>query len=127
VTLDSIVQRVIKKHEERAEKGMAKYGVNLDRQDLTFSEWVNHLQEELMDATLYAEKLKQEGHSEIINVMIQIMYLMIPPKHVDAFTDWLNHPINNVEFKGEKPIDGLKRGDVSKVKHMLDDINYGVN
>ena len=30
------------------------------RDDLNLIEWLNHLQEELMDATLYIEKLKSE-------------------------------------------------------------------
>ena len=40
--------------------GYLKYGTNLDRTDLTKLQWINHLQEELMDACLYLEKLKQE-------------------------------------------------------------------
>jgi hypothetical protein len=31
----------------------------LDREDLSVVEWINHTQEELMDATLYLEKLKK--------------------------------------------------------------------
>jgi hypothetical protein len=41
-------------------KGQAKYGTNLDRKDVDLEGWLNHLQEELMDATLYIEKLKKE-------------------------------------------------------------------
>ena len=32
----------------------------MDRNDLEILEWIDHLQEELMDATLYLEKLKKE-------------------------------------------------------------------
>ena len=32
----------------------------MERNDLNLLEWLNHLQEELMDATLYIEKLKDE-------------------------------------------------------------------
>ena len=45
---------------ERSSVGIEKYGTTLDRQDLSTLEWLKHLQEELMDATLYIEKLKQE-------------------------------------------------------------------
>jgi hypothetical protein len=38
---------------------MAKYGVNLDRTDLTMLQWIQHAQEEHMDAILYLEKIKQ--------------------------------------------------------------------
>ena len=57
---DSIVKSVIKNFEKRSIMGYLKYGTNLDRTDLTKLQWINHLQEELMDACLYLEKLKQE-------------------------------------------------------------------
>ena len=57
---DSIVESVLNKFKERSEEGINKYGVTLDRKDLSPLEWLNHLQEELMDATLYIERLKKE-------------------------------------------------------------------
>jgi len=55
---DTIVESVIEQFKQRSEVGINKYGVTLDRKDLTPLEWMNHLQQELMDATLYIEKLK---------------------------------------------------------------------
>jgi len=57
---DKIVESVLDKFKERSKKGIDKYGVTLDREDLSGLEWLTHLQEELMDATLYIEKLKKE-------------------------------------------------------------------
>ena len=57
--MDSIVKSVIKQFTKRAEFGEKKYGVNLDREDLKFHEWVTHMKEELMDAILYLEKLEK--------------------------------------------------------------------
>lgn len=57
--MDSIVLSVLEKFKQRSEVGQRKYGTNLDRTDLTFLEWANHMQEELMDAILYLEKLKK--------------------------------------------------------------------
>jgi len=57
---DSIVKSVLSKFKQRSKEGIKKYGVTLDRKDLSGLEWLNHLQEELMDATLYIEKLKKE-------------------------------------------------------------------
>ncbi len=37
---------------------LIKYGVTMMRDDLTSLQWLNHLQEELMDATLYLERLR---------------------------------------------------------------------
>ena len=39
--------------------GKAKYGVDLDRTDLTLLEWIEHAKQEHMDAILYLEKIKQ--------------------------------------------------------------------
>ena len=57
--LDSIVKSVLDKFVQRSLVGKKKYNTDLDRTDLTILEWVQHTQEELMDATLYLEKLKQ--------------------------------------------------------------------
>lgn len=62
--IDTIVESVVKKFQQRSEIGIKKYGKTLDRNDLNFIEWVNHLQEELMDAILYAEKLKQDANTK---------------------------------------------------------------
>jgi hypothetical protein len=61
---DTIVESVIKQFKDRSDVGIAKYGVTLNREDLSTLEWLKHLQEELMDATLYIEKLKQEFNNK---------------------------------------------------------------
>jgi hypothetical protein len=58
--LDSCVTAVIEQFTQRAETGQRKYGTNLDRTDLNIQDWILHLQQELMDATLYLERLKKE-------------------------------------------------------------------
>ena len=55
---DKYVQSVKEKFEQRSQTGIKKYNTTLEREDLNFLDWLNHLQEELMDATLYIEKLK---------------------------------------------------------------------
>ena len=57
---DSIVTSVIDQFLSRSRKGKAKYGVDLDRTDLTLLEWIEHAKQEHMDAILYLEKIKQE-------------------------------------------------------------------
>ena len=57
---DSVVEQVKDKFTKRSDIGIAKYGTTLDRGDLSLVDWLNHLQEELMDATLYIQKLKNE-------------------------------------------------------------------
>jgi len=58
--LDSIVTTIIDQFKIRSAKGKAKYGVDLDRKDLSLIEWIEHAKQEHMDAILYLEKIKQE-------------------------------------------------------------------
>jgi tRNA A37 threonylcarbamoyladenosine biosynthesis protein TsaE len=58
--MDKIVENVMAKYRQRSEVGIAKYGTTLDENKATLIEWLTHLQEELMDATLYIEKLKSD-------------------------------------------------------------------
>lgn len=55
--MSKIEKQVADKIMQRAEFGKKKYGVTMDKADLSFMAWINHLQEELMDATVYIEKL----------------------------------------------------------------------
>ena len=58
--MSKIEDAVAKKLLLRAKIGEKKYGTTMERNDLSLEEWLNHLQEELLDATVYLEKLKQE-------------------------------------------------------------------
>ena len=58
---DTIVKKVVDKYQERSDVGIKKYGTTLDRNDLELEEWIIHLQEELMDATLYLEKILESN------------------------------------------------------------------
>lgn len=55
---DSHVLRIVERFRSRSINGYQTYGKTLDRTDLSKLDWLNHLQEELMDAVLYIEKLK---------------------------------------------------------------------
>jgi hypothetical protein len=57
---DKIVEQVVSKFNERSQRGITKYGSTLERNDLDVVDWMNHLQEELMDAILYLERMKKD-------------------------------------------------------------------
>lgn len=57
---DKNVENVVSQLRSREKQGMKKYGVNTERTDLSTLEWLQHLQEELMDGAVYIEKLKEE-------------------------------------------------------------------
>ena len=61
---DSIVESVITQFKARSEVGIAKYGVTLNREDLSTLQWLQHAQEEAMDFCLYLERLKQEFNNQ---------------------------------------------------------------
>jgi len=57
---DKIIKDVIDKFKERSDVGYKKYGVTLHDDEPSLHKWLNHLQEELMDAVNYIQKLKME-------------------------------------------------------------------
>ena len=57
---DRIVIQVLNQIADRSEKGLEKYGTNLERTDLETLDWIQHAQEEAMDLCLYLERLKEQ-------------------------------------------------------------------
>lgn len=57
---DPVVERVVDKFVGRSDVGYKKYGVTLEEDPSEILEWLNHLQEELMDAVLYLQKAKEK-------------------------------------------------------------------
>lgn len=60
---DKIVENVKKMYDLRSAIGITKYGTTLEDSPDGFYQFLNHLQEELMDATLYLEKLKSQTYA----------------------------------------------------------------
>ena len=56
---DGVVQDVKDLYEQRSQVGIKKYGTTLEDSKESLEAFLVHLQQELMDATLYIEKLKQ--------------------------------------------------------------------
>ena len=57
---DQNVTSVIEQLRNREKAGLIKYGTNTERTDLETIEWLQHLQEELMDGAVYIERLKRD-------------------------------------------------------------------
>jgi hypothetical protein len=70
---DPIVLKVMSKFYDRSQRGIEKYGTMLTRTDLDFIDWVTHLQEEMLDAALYCERLKDEYKKNQKDAIIQLM------------------------------------------------------
>lgn len=61
IELDVCEEAVIAAIRKRREHGFRKYGVTVERTDIDLLGWIQHLMEELMDAAIYAERLKREA------------------------------------------------------------------
>lgn len=61
---DTIVESVINQFKQRSEVGIKKYGVTLDREDLSLLEWLEHTKQEQMDSVLYLERAIKELKNE---------------------------------------------------------------
>ena len=57
---DVNVDNVVNSFHNRMETGYKKYGVTTERKDIDLMGWLQHLQEELMDACVYVERIKSE-------------------------------------------------------------------
>ena len=63
--VDSNVEAIREHLKARMERGYQKYGVTTERTDIDLLGWLQHLQEELLDAAVYIERLKKEVHNEL--------------------------------------------------------------
>ena len=68
---DPVVKRVVNKFVSRSDVGFAKYGVTLDKDPSEMFQWLNHLQEELMDAVNYIEKARMVLRDEVEDCYIR--------------------------------------------------------
>ena len=55
--VDSVTATVMNKLAARSHVGVKSYSASMDRQDLSRLEWLIHLHEEMMDSSLYIQKL----------------------------------------------------------------------
>lgn len=58
--LSEVTRELIKQLVQRDIKGLAKYGVSLDRKDLSLEEWLQHATEELLDGAGYMQAALRE-------------------------------------------------------------------
>jgi len=59
-TKDPLVQKVLDKMAERSEIGIKKFGITMQDADHSIEHWIENTIEELGDAMLYLQKLKDE-------------------------------------------------------------------
>ena len=62
---DKIIESVVQKFINRSDVGYKKYGVTLHQDNQPLDTWLQHIQEELMDAVNYIEKTRRVLRDEI--------------------------------------------------------------
>jgi len=83
---DKIIQNVIDKIQKRSEVGFKKYGVTLYDDGQPLDTWLNHIQEELMDAVNYIEKTRMSLRESIEDCYIRDLEVT-DPELVSAYPD----------------------------------------
>jgi len=68
---DPVVERVVDKFISRSDVGFKKYGITMDQDQSRIFEWLNHLQEELMDAVLYLQKAKEVYSEDLMDAVVR--------------------------------------------------------
>lgn len=62
-TKDKLVQNVINRMAKRSNEGLIEYQVSMEDAKHSFDYWAKNLQEDMMDAILYVEKMRKEHKS----------------------------------------------------------------
>ena len=75
---DKIIQNVINKIQKRSKVGFKKYGVTLYDDNQPLDIWLNHIQEELMDAVNYIEKTRMALREEVEECYIRDLEVKDP-------------------------------------------------
>lgn len=103
VSPDVNVERVRAKLLLRSQVGLKKYGVTTERTDLDLIAWAQHLQEELLDAAVYTERLMRD--------LLQLKEIMAKASHWLTETD---PAYNLAEIENELELQSLEIGDMEK-------------
>ncbi len=100
---DPVVERVVNKFVSRSDVGYEKYGVTLEQDPSKMFEWLNHLQEELMDAVLYLQKAKETYTNDFMEAALKSSKEIIEPEAIDADSD-LIYDKERVVFNSNAPV-----------------------
>lgn len=108
-TEDAVVNRVIKELTARSQTGVKKYGTTLETNPASVEVRLQHLKEELMDATNYCEWLRQgvlgskqarvalEIANYVTDIRIGAKSSRIPVEQLAKWAQDLAHPTGNVK------------------------------
>ena len=85
--MDPIVESVILKLRGRSAVGLKKYGVGLDRTDLSTLDWLTHAQNEALDTANYLERLIRDERARLWDRRVEVHPVQSPYQDWYAPTD----------------------------------------
>lgn len=124
---DPVVQCVVNKFVDRSDVGFAKYKTTMRDDQSDVFVWLNHLQEELMDATLYLQRLKEE-----ISTLREEKALLNSTNDIDVIDAFVFEPKKKEGTRKKKRSNGHGRNwtidedievQYEKFKHFANDKN----
>jgi hypothetical protein len=116
---DPVVQSVVNKFVDRSDVGFAKYKMTLRDDQSDVFVWLNHLQEELMDATLYLQRLKEE-----ISDLREEKALINELNEIDIIDEFIFIPKKKEKKMKRKKSSGPKLGRGDHFTFTIDEPKY---
>ena len=116
---DPVVQSVVNKFVDRSDVGFAKYKMTLRDDQSDVFVWLNHLQEELMDATLYLQRLKEE-----ISDLREEKALINELNEIDIIDEFVFIPKKKEKKMKRKKSSGPKPGRGDHFTFTIDEPKY---
>ena len=120
--MSKIEDEVMKKIYQRSLIGKEKYGVTMEREDLSLREWLIHAQEECMDQAVYLEKAIQDLESNMAK------------KEMEEFNELIEN-YNKMAIIAEEAVDNANQAvvnankavDIFKSMRIRCTISLGIN
>lgn len=116
---DPVVQCVVNKFVDRSDVGFAKYKTTMRDDQSDVFVWLNHLQEELMDATLYLQRLKEE-----ISTLREEKALLNSVNDIDIIDEFVFIPKKKEKKAKEKKSSGPRPGRGDHYTFTIDEPVY---
>ena len=102
--------------QQRAKIGLNKYGVTMEREDLTHDEWLEHLQHELMDAIVYIQRLRTREES----IVQKLQRLINEPEQVELSMEEEVHSQMKIAKMIDEEHPDLLKDDAEQVDMSMD-------
>tara|TARA_B100000029_G_scaffold387986_1_gene384045 strand:- start:16645 stop:16917 length:273 start_codon:yes stop_codon:yes gene_type:complete len=86
--MSKIEDEVCEKIQQRAEVGLKKYGTTMEREDFSDLDWMNYLQEELMDGAVYLQRMINNYQDMAKKITIAVD--LLPEKELQLYIEAIN-------------------------------------